>query len=157
MKYPTSPLSLQTHDLPSPFFRIACRLLPRSFATIPHLNTLFSIACSLFSKNTRVGGASAPDHPQLTTPLPTFFKPLFSTFYESLPIPHRCKNHLFSCTYKSLFAQPLCFLIYTKPPGCGGQSAVQSFSVPSQRTPRLCVISSAKVRRRGSATIGDAR
>src|SRR5690242_15407213 len=117
MKYPTSLLNLQTHGLPSPFLRIACRLLLRSFARIPHPNALFSIACSLFSENTRVGGTSAPDHQQLTTHYPLFFKPLFSTSYESLRIPHRCKNHLFSCTYKSLFAQPLCFLIYTKPPG----------------------------------------
>src|SRR5690242_20629630 len=117
MKYPTSLLNLQTHDAPSPFLRVACRLLLRSFARIPHPNALFSIACSLFSENTRVGGNLGTGPPTARYPLPTFFKPLFSTSYESLRIPHRCKNHLFSCTYKSLFAQPLCFLIYTKPPG----------------------------------------
>src|SRR5712691_4239416 len=66
MKYPASPLNLQTHDVPSPFLRTACRLLLRSFATISHPNALFSITCSLFSENTRVGGASAlPRHAAL--------------------------------------------------------------------------------------------
>src|SRR5882757_4418359 len=42
---------------------------------------------------------------------------LFSASYESLPIPDRFRSPLFSNTYKSLFAQPLYFHIYTKPPG----------------------------------------
>src|SRR2546423_15488341 len=35
---------------------------------------------------------------------------------------HRFLSRLFSSTYKSLFAQLLSFLIYTKPPGCRGLS-----------------------------------
>src|SRR5437879_2810463 len=42
---------------------------------------------------------------------------LFSGPCESLPIPDRFTRPLFSHTYKSLFAQPLYFHIYTKPPG----------------------------------------
>src|SRR5882762_3455455 len=42
---------------------------------------------------------------------------LVSAPYESLPIPARFRNPLFSNTYKSLFAQLLYFHIYTKPPG----------------------------------------
>src|SRR2546423_1001424 len=39
----------------------------------------------------------------------------------SPPSPHhRFLSRLFSSTYKSLFPQLLSFLIYTKPPGCGG-------------------------------------
>src|SRR5229473_1468325 len=67
MKYPASPLNLQTHGVPSPFLRTACRLLLRSFATISHPNALFSIGCSLFSENTRVGGTFSPP-----SALPTF-------------------------------------------------------------------------------------
>src|SRR5216683_6052348 len=124
MKYPASPLNLQTHGVPSPFLRTACRLLLRSFATISHPNALFSIGCSLFSENTRVGGTFSPPS-ALPTFRPSSFqacrrnfaRPLFSTSYKSLPIPPRRKNHLFSYTYKSLFAQPVCFLIDTKPRG----------------------------------------
>src|ERR1700704_2750393 len=46
-----------------------------------------------------------------------FARTLFSASYESLPTPDRFRSHLFSYTYKSLFAQPLYFHIYTKPPG----------------------------------------
>src|SRR5712691_10535656 len=63
MKYPTSPLTFRPVVLPSPFFRIACRLFVRSFATIPHPNALFSITCSLFSENTRVGVPLSPARP----------------------------------------------------------------------------------------------
>src|SRR2546421_4892227 len=39
----------------------------------------------------------------------------------SPPSPHhRFLSPLFSSTYKSLFPQLLSFVIYTKPPGCGG-------------------------------------
>src|SRR5256885_17145499 len=39
----------------------------------------------------------------------------------SPPSPHhRFLSRLLSSTYKSLFPQLLSFLIYTKPPGCGG-------------------------------------
>src|SRR5229473_3072276 len=79
MKYPASPLNLQTHGVPSPFLRTACRLLLRSFATISHPNALFSIGCSLFSENTRVGGPfsrnpfvfSSIQNPRVS-PTPTF-------------------------------------------------------------------------------------
>src|SRR5882757_1353262 len=42
---------------------------------------------------------------------------LISAPYESLPFPDRFRSPLFSNTYKPLFAQPLYFHIYTKPPG----------------------------------------
>src|SRR5260370_14222953 len=124
MKSPTSALAFRPVVLPSPFLRRACRLLLRSFARIPHPNALFSIACSLFSENTRVGGylSAALCHSDFQTfelsGLQTQFCPrLFSTSYKSLPVPPRRKNPLFSYTYKSIFAQLLCFHIHTKPPG----------------------------------------
>src|SRR6266852_9350174 len=61
--------------------------------------------------------------------------PLFSASYESLPIPARFRNHLFSCTYKSLFAQPLYFHIYTKPPGVIPLAFSFRLSTPSPERP----------------------
>src|SRR5260370_34370855 len=63
MKSPTSPSAFTSLGLPSPFPRRACRLLLRSFATIPHLDALFSLVCSLFSTNTRVGVPLSPARP----------------------------------------------------------------------------------------------
>ena len=74
MKYPASPFLLRPLDEPTPFLRRACRLLLRSFATIAHPKALFSTACSLFSENTRVGGAP------LTRLLP--FPPRVSSFHS---------------------------------------------------------------------------
>jgi len=106
MKYPTNPSAFTSLAMPSPFLRGACRLLLRSFATFPHLDALFSIVCSLFSKNTWVGGTLS--HP-----------PTFSTFgLSDVPTSRRYfVRPLFSHTYKSLLAEPLCFHIHTNPGG----------------------------------------
>src|SRR5690348_650809 len=145
MKYPTSLLNLQTHDLPSPFLRIACRLLLRSFARIPHPNALFSIACSLFSENTRVGGASAPDHQQLTT---HFFKAFVFNILRIPPNPSSMQKPFILMHLQIPFcATPLFSHLY-KTPGVSTPFAVRSSSAPTQRTLRLCVISSANLRRK---------
>src|SRR5712664_4042864 len=103
MKYPTNPSAFTSLAMPSPFLRGACRLLLRSFATFPHLDALFSIVCSLFSKNTWVGGTLfAPSHfLDLWTfgrsDLQTLFCPPF--VFTHLQIPSRGTT-LFSHPYK---------------------------------------------------------
>jgi hypothetical protein len=111
MKYPTSPINLQTHEVPSPFFRRACRLLPRFLPTIPYPNSLFSIACSLFSKNTRVGGAT-----QLVLSRWLSDSRVSISTFASFARP------LFSYSYELLFPQTLCFDIHLRCPGVWGST-----------------------------------
>jgi hypothetical protein len=105
MKYPTSPINLQTRDAPSPFFRRACRLLLRSFATILHLNALFSIACSLFSKNTRVGGV--PQHRTTHCSLPTthFFQAFIFNILRIPTNPSSTQKTIYSHTLTNPFSR----------------------------------------------------
>ena len=145
MKYPTSPINLQTRDVPSPFLRRACRILLRSFATIPHLNALFSIACSLFSKNTRVGGSSAPDHPLLTTHL---FQAFIFNILRIPTNPSSTQKPFILIHLQIPFRATLLFSHLYKSPRW---RAIRGSGLPSastQRTLRLCVISSANLRRK---------
>ncbi len=136
MKYPVSPSAARPAHLPSPFLRRACRLLLRSFVTISHLDPLFSIVCSLFSENTRVGGTFPPPSafPTFQTfelsHLQTQFCPrLFSTSYKSLSIPHRHKNHLFLIHLQIPFcATPLFSHPYKSPGGVGSPSVLGALS-----------------------------
>jgi len=59
----------------------------------------------------------SPDH---SVPAPNTSLPAFSSTYKSLSSHHRFATRPLSADYRSLFSQPLCFLIDTKPRGCGG-------------------------------------
>jgi hypothetical protein len=77
---------------------------------------------SLLSPATRCVSATirSPDH---SVPAPNTSLPAFSSTYKSLSSHHRFATLPLSADYRSLFSQPLCFLIDTKPRGCGGISA----------------------------------
>jgi hypothetical protein len=70
-------------------------------------------------------------------PLPKISLPALSSTYKSLSSHHRFATLPLSAAYKSLFSQPLCFLIDTKPRGCRGADFQFSISVaPRRRLPR---------------------
>jgi len=54
-------------------------------------------------------------------PLPNISLPALSSTYKSLSSHHRFATLPLSAAYKSLFSQPLCFLIDTKPRGLSGR------------------------------------
>jgi hypothetical protein len=84
---------------------------------------------SLLSPATRRVSATirSPDH---SVPAPNTSLPAFSSTCKSLSSHHRFATRPLSADYRSLFSQPLCFLIDTKPPGVWG---MQTFNF------QLCV------------------
>jgi len=122
---------------------ISLRTLILSCRSFCNSRPFFSIACGLFVQN--AGGWGVPlRHLRVlracpffrrasALPFAFFVAPLFSSTYKSLLVAHRFATSLFSFIYKSLFPQPLCIHIYTKPRGVASKLWLTTDSVtPAQ-------------------------